>query len=162
MFRPPFWWQLSFRVLYLYIIIIYDWITIMRYSKHEVSTINMLYSLKNVSYFNTTLHPHNGHLSTTVNGHFFLSSRWPVGERFDYKPKLVKPTNQNALISIGNSMICSDISYKYHEWYFEIVIRNRTAREIWDNFEISRVVYMPNITYKLYYYLFILLPAKGL
>ena len=72
----------------------------MRYSKHEVSTINMLYSLKNVSYFNTTLHPHNGHLSTTVNGHFFLSSRWPVGERFDYKPKLVKPTNQNALISV--------------------------------------------------------------
>ena len=28
------------------------------------------------------------------------------------------------IISIGNSMICSDIWHKYHEWYFEIVIRN--------------------------------------
>ena len=27
-------------------------------------------------------------------------------------------------VSIGNSMICSDIWHKYHEWYFEIVIRN--------------------------------------
>ena len=27
-------------------------------------------------------------------------------------------------ICIGNSMICSDIWHKYHEWYFEIVIRN--------------------------------------
>ena len=27
-------------------------------------------------------------------------------------------------ICIGNSMICSDIWYKYHEWYFKIVIRN--------------------------------------
>ena len=33
---------------------------------------------------------------------------------------------------------------------------------IWDNFEISRVVFMPNISYKSRYYLFILLPAKGL
>ena len=69
------------------------------------------------------------------------------------------------IISIGNSMICSDIWHKYHEWYFKIVIRNfmsRWAREIWDNFEISRVVFMPNMTYKSYYYLFILLPAKGL
>ena len=31
-------------------------------------------------------------------------------------------------ISIGNSMICSDIWHKYHEWYFEIVIRNFTSR----------------------------------
>ena len=46
-----------------------------------------------------------------------------------------------------------------------IVIRNFTSRqasEIWDNFEISRVVFMPNITYKSCYYSFILLPAKGL
>ena len=57
-------------------------------------------------------------------------------------------------ISIGNSMICSDIWHKYHEWYFRIIII-----EIWDNFETSRVVFMPNITYKsclsiicLYYY----------
>ena len=27
------------------------------------------------------------------------------------------------VISIGNSMTCSDIWHKYHEWYFEIVIR---------------------------------------
>ena len=31
-------------------------------------------------------------------------------------------------VSIGNSMICSDIWHKYHEWYFEIVIRNFTSR----------------------------------
>ena len=31
------------------------------------------------------------------------------------------------VISIGNSMICSDIRHKYHEWYFEIVIRNFTS-----------------------------------
>ena len=38
-------------------------------------------------------------------------------------------------------MICSDIWHKYHEWYFRIIII-----EIWDNFETSRVVFMPNIT----------------
>ena len=31
-------------------------------------------------------------------------------------------------ISIGNSMISSDIWHKYHEWYFKIVIRNFTSR----------------------------------
>ena len=31
-------------------------------------------------------------------------------------------------ISIGNSMICSDIWYKCHEWYFKIVIHNFTSR----------------------------------
>ena len=41
-------------------------------------------------------------------------------------------------------MICSDIWHKYHEWYFEIV----SASEIWDNFEISWLEFMPNITYK--------------
>ena len=69
------------------------------------------------------------------------------------------------IISIGNSMICNDIWHKYHEWYFEIVISNFTSlqtSEIWDNFEISRVVFTPNITYKSCYYLFILLPTKGL
>ena len=63
-------------------------------------------------------------------------------------------------ISLGNSMIYSDIWHKYHEWYFETVIRNLTrlmAREIWDNFEIPQLVFMPNITKKhaiicLYYY----------
>ena len=33
-------------------------------------------------------------------------------------------------ISIGNSMIFSDIWHKYHEWYFEIVIRN--LRQFWN------------------------------
>ena len=32
------------------------------------------------------------------------------------------------VISIGNSMICSDIWQKYHEWYFKIVIPNFTSR----------------------------------
>ena len=31
-------------------------------------------------------------------------------------------------ISVGNSMICSDIWHKYHEWYFKIVISNFTSR----------------------------------
>ena len=31
-------------------------------------------------------------------------------------------------ISLGNSMICSDIWHKYHEWYFKIVIQNFTSR----------------------------------
>ena len=68
-------------------------------------------------------------------------------------------------ICTGYSMICSDIWRKYHEWYFKIVIHNLTscwASVIWDNFEISRVVFMPNITYKSCYYLFILLPTKSL
>ena len=30
-------------------------------------------------------------------------------------------------VSIGNSMICSAIWHKYHEWYFKIVIRNFTS-----------------------------------
>ena len=41
------------------------------------------------------------------------------------------------------------ITYTYHEWYFEIVIRyftSRLASEIWDNSEISQVVFMRNIT----------------
>ena len=54
--------------------------------------------------------------------------------------------------SSGNSMNCSDIWHKYHEWYFEIVIHNI----FWENFEISRVVFMPNIKYKSCYYLFTL------
>ena len=41
-------------------------------------------------------------------------------------------------------MICSDIWHKYHDWHFEIVLRNLTSRnkvsEIWGNFEISREV----------------------
>ena len=33
-------------------------------------------------------------------------------------------------ISIGNSMIWSDIWHKYHKWYFKIVIRN--LRQFWN------------------------------
>ena len=50
-------------------------------------------------------------------------------------------------------MIFSDIRHKYHKWCFEIALRNFTrvsAREIWDNFEMSHVVFIPNIT--VYYY----------
>ena len=36
----------------------------------------------------------------------------------------VNSSRRDGLFSIGNSMICSDIWHKYHEWYFEIVIRN--------------------------------------
>ena len=60
-------------------------------------------------------------------------------------------------------MISSDIRHKWNECFFEIVIDNFTSRlasEIWDNFEISQEVFMPNITYKSCYYLFILLPKK--
>ena len=32
------------------------------------------------------------------------------------------------LVSVRNSMICSDIWHKYYAWYFEIVLRNFTAR----------------------------------
>ena len=35
---------------------------------------------------------------------------------------------KNLWLSIGNSMICSDIWHKYHEWYFEIVIQNFANR----------------------------------
>ena len=34
------------------------------------------------------------------------------------------------LVCIGNSMICGDIWHKYHEWYFEMVIRN--LRQFWN------------------------------
>ena len=65
--------------------------------------------------------------------------------------------------SIGNSLICSDIWHKHHQWYFKIVLYNftsRSASEVWGNFEISQVIFMPNITYNSWCYLFILLPGK--
>ena len=65
-----------------------------------------------------------------------------------YSPMEVKNSEgSSGVISIGNSMICSDIS--------------RLLYVIWDNFEISRVVFMPNFKYKSCCYLFIL-PAKVL
>ena len=42
----------------------YDWITIMAYCEHELSTINILYSLKKII---IPLTLHNNHLSTTAN-----------------------------------------------------------------------------------------------
>ena len=49
-------------------------------------------------------------------------------------------------------MICSDIWHKYHEWYFEIIVihnfTNRRRVKFETIFEISRVVFMPHITYK--------------
>ena len=33
-------------------------------------------------------------------------------------------------ISIGNSMVCSDIWHKYHEWYFKIVLHNFAVRRV--------------------------------
>ena len=56
-----------------------------------------------------------------------------------------------------------DIWHKYHEQYFKIVLHNFTSRwgtEIWGNFEISPVVFTPNITYNSCYYLFIIQPEK--
>ena len=50
-------------VLSLYIL--YYWITITGYSKHELSTINMLYSLKTIFHM-IPLPPHNGYLFTTA------------------------------------------------------------------------------------------------
>ena len=59
------------------------------------------------------------------NGSF---SSWkfslPWAEAFLY----VSGLSATIAISIGNSMICSDIWHKYHEWYFEIVIRHFTSR----------------------------------
>ena len=53
----------------------YDWIiTIIKDGKHELSTINMLYSLRK-NYHITPLPPHNGHLSITAT--FF----YPQGSR---------------------------------------------------------------------------------
>ena len=62
---PQFSHRLQVRkvvTVYLPLYVIYDRITIMGYSKHELSTINLLYSLKKLS--NTALPPYNGHVST--------------------------------------------------------------------------------------------------
>ena len=68
---------LLFSTIYVFIptCIIYDWITIMEYSKHELGTINMIYPLKKLSCF--TPSPHQGHLTT--KGHF--TPRWPMWRR---------------------------------------------------------------------------------
>ena len=55
-----------------------------------------------------------------------------VGNRsfLNLKPITIKGIVIWLMISIGNSMICSDIWHKYHEWYFKIVLHNFTSRPI--------------------------------
>ena len=67
-----------------------------------------------------------------------------------------KKQENSSDISIGNSVICSDIWQKNMFWKLLFYV---TAHEIWDNFEISWMVFLPNMPYKSCYYLFILLPA---
>ena len=68
---------------------------------------------------------------------------------------------KNLWLSIGTSIICSDIWHKYHVWYFEIVIQNFTSRY-------RRVKFVTIWKYHKWYIcqisrtFFILLPAKGL
>ena len=65
-----------FCVFYLYIVITCDWITIMRYSKHELSTINILYPPKQLLHYPCT--SHKGHLSTMAT--FFCPQGGCYGE----------------------------------------------------------------------------------
>ena len=59
----------------LSLFIINDWIIIMGYSKHELSVVNMLHSLKNI----IILHPYLAIMATALhNCHFLLSVRWPL------------------------------------------------------------------------------------
>ena len=103
-----------------------------------------------------------------------LFSSWNMVLQPDFF-SLLSAQNEVNEICIGNSMICSDIWHKYDGWYFETVtyyscyiflciihIIHIVIHFISDNFEIPQVVFMPNIWYKSCYYLFILLPAKGL
>ena len=104
-------------------------------------------------------------LVSLVNRTLFPWCLWKFCSRVDFMSAFIPAETTKRGVCIGNSMICSDIWHKYHWRYFEIVIRNFTSRyasEIWDNFEISQVVFMPNITYKSCYYLFILLATKVL
>ena len=50
-----------------------------------------------------------------------------IQEYFIFILKIIQK-NLRFIICIGNSMICCDIWQKYHERYFEIVIRNFMSR----------------------------------
>ena len=82
----------------------------------------------------------------------FLKSDWlrPVVFQLNLKYLHVKITSLlRVVVLTNNSMICSDIWHKYHSWYFSIVsnFTRLAAREItYNSFEISLVVFMPNIT----------------
>ena len=71
---------------------------------------------------------------------------------------------QKNYICIGNSMICSDIWYKYHKWYFKIVICNFMSCLRPVKFETilkyHKCYFMPNIMHKSCYHLFILTTRK--
>ena len=73
-----FWFKtlLKFSLYILSLYIIYDLITITGCRKHELGTINMLYSLKKVCHI-TPLPPHNGP-RPLHNDYFLLSPRWPL------------------------------------------------------------------------------------
>ena len=68
-----FYSRLLFSTIYVFIpiCIIYDWITIMEYSKHELGTINMIYPPKETVLFHSFLDPHQGH----------FTPRWPMWRR---------------------------------------------------------------------------------
>ena len=63
---------------------------------------------------------------TCAGGNDFSNNNWMcliLSNKPEKKSK--KPRNVDQKISIGNSMICSDIIWhKYHKWYFKIVLRN--------------------------------------
>ena len=83
----------------------------------------------------------------------FCYQKWSHLSR---KECLASYRHRIVLVCTGNSMIiCSDIWHYNHDTDI-----SKLLYVIWDNFEISRVIFMPNITYKSSYYLFILLPAK--
>ena len=68
----------------------------------------------------------------------------------------VKITNLLRVVLLTNNRwFVRDIWHKYNLWHFKIVsnFTRLTACEItYNNFEISRVVFMPNIAYKSCYY----------
>ena len=73
-----------------------------------------------------------------VNVFLSLPSKLSIFSRERSKPwenMLASPLlciSQKRVICIGNSMICSDIWHKYHEWYFEIVIGEWNLRQFWN------------------------------
>ena len=63
------------KTLLDFFFVFYDWITIIGYSKHERSTINMLYSLNKICHITVHPAPTSPWRSPLYNGHFLLSPR---------------------------------------------------------------------------------------
>ena len=83
----------------VFLVIIYDWITIMGYFKYELSTINMLYSLKN----QVILHPYR-----PITATFFCPQGGLFGEvRLQYlsKPEGLALYTHLSLPSLANSTV---------------------------------------------------------